>query len=288
MRIFLFLLMLSTPSFAKPLVVATFSILGGMVHEIGQDKVEVKNLVGPNQDSHVYEPRPQDAKDLGRADMVVMNGLGFERWLERLIEASGFHGKTLIATTGINPLIRAVHGKETVDPHAWHSLKNAQVYVDNIVRGLSELLPEDASFFKTQGEAYKESLKVLQEETRQKLASTPIENRKVITNHNAFAYLGRDFDVIFYSPLGISTESEPSAKAVATLIRRIQREKIKAIFVENISNRRLLDQISDETGVRIGGVLYSDALSLPGTEADTYLKMMRLNLSSLAKVMGEK
>ena len=288
MRIFFFLLMLSAPSFGKPLVVATFSILGDMVHEIGQDKVDVKNLVGPNQDSHVYEPRPQDAKDLSRANLVVVNGLGFEGWLDRLIEASGFHGKILVATTGITPLVHTFHGKAAIDPHAWHSLKNAQVYADNIVKGLSEILPEQASFFKARGEAYKKALEILKTETHQRLTPTSLGHRKVITNHDAFAYLGRDFDVIFYSPLGISTESEPSAKAVATLIRRIQKEKIQAIFVENISNRRLLDQISDETGTRIGGVLYSDALSLPGGEADTYLKMMRFNLSSLVKVLGKK
>lgn len=291
MRIVFLLLMismLSTPSSAKPLVVATFSILGDMVHEIGQDKIEVKNLVAPNQDSHVYEPRPQDAKELAHADLVVMNGLGFEGWLERLIEASGFHGQVLVATTGITPLAHIMHGKTTIDPHAWHSLKNAQVYVDNIVNGLSELLPNEAPYFKARGDSYKKALQALETETHQRLTHSPSENRIVITNHDAFGYLGRDFDIIFYSPLGISTDSEPSAKAVAVLIQRIKREKIRAIFAENISNSRLLEQISRETGTNIGGVLYSDALSLPGTEADTYLKMMSFNLSSIVKVLGKK
>ena len=191
-------------------------------------------------------------------------------------------------TTGITPLIRTINGKEFTDPHAWHSLKNAQVYVDNIVKGLSALLPEEAPFFKARGNAYKMVLKTLEEETRQRLAHSPLENRKVITNHDAFSYLGRDFDVTFFSPLGISTDSEPSAKAVVALIQRIKREKIGAIFVENISNTRLLEQISRETGTHIGGVLYSDALSLPGTEADTYLKMMRFNLASLVKAFEKK
>jgi len=288
MRIFLILVMLSTPSFAKPLVVASFSILGDMIHEIGQDKVDVKNLVGPNQDSHVFEPRPQNAKELAHADLVVVNGLGFEGWLDRLIEASGFQGEILVATSGIQPLVHTINGKKMVDPHAWHSLKNAKVYVDNIVKGLSDLLPEDASFFKSRGEAYKKSLSGLEKETYQKLKTVPLENRKVITNHDAFGYLGREFNITFYSPLGISTESEPSAKSVAALIRKIREEKIHAIFVENISNHRLLEQISSETGTHIGGVLYSDALSAPGTEADTYVKMMTFNLSSLVKVMKEE
>lgn len=287
MRTFLCLLILSTSVFAKPHVVATFSILGDMLHQIGQDKIEVKNLVGPNQDSHVFEPRPQDAKELGRADMVVVNGLGFEGWLDRLIESSGFDGKIVTATQGIMPLTRILHNKKVTDPHAWHSLKNAQIYIDNIVKGLSELLPQEASFFKARGEEYKKSLRALENETNQKLKEIPLEKRKVITNHDAFRYLGRDFGITFFSPLGISTDSEPSAKSVALLIHKIKEEKVHAIFVENISNSRLLEQISTETGVHIGGVLYSDALSPPGTQADTYFKMMSFNLSSLAKQIGE-
>ncbi len=285
MRVFLILLIFSTPSFAKPLVIATFSILGDMVHEIGQDKVDVKNLVGPNQDSHVFEPRPQNAKELAHADLVVVNGLGFEGWLDRLIEASGFHGKILVATSGIEPLFHTVNGKTFADPHAWHSLTNARIYVDNIVKELSDLLPKEASFFKARGEAYKAALNNLENETHQKLIMVPLEKRKVITNHDAFRYLGREFNVTFYSPLGISTESEPSAKSVVLLINKIREEKIHAIFVENISNPRLLEQIASETGVHIGGILYSDALSSPGSEADTYLKMMAFNLSSLVKAV---
>lgn len=281
---FLFLL-LSMPAVSKPLVVATFSILGDMVHEIGQDKIELKTLVGPDQDSHVFEPRPQNAKELGRADLVVVNGLGFEGWLDRLIEASGFHGKILMATTGIEPLIYTASGGQTTDPHAWHSLKNAQIYIDNIVHGLSALLPQDAPFFKEQGDKYKKSLEALEHEMRQQLAHLSLEKRKVITSHKAFGYLGRDFDISFSAPLGISTESEPSAKGVAALIRQIQKEGIQAIFIENTSNPRLMEQIASETHTHIGGTLYSDALSAPGTEADTYLKMMTFNLSSLIKAM---
>jgi zinc/manganese transport system substrate-binding protein len=277
----------SLPSFAKPLVVTTFSILGDMVREIGQDKVDVKTLVGPDQDSHVFEPRPQDAKELGRADLIVVNGLGFEGWLDRLIEASGFHGKILVATTGIHPLTHSSNGGETTDPHAWHSLKNAQIYTDNIVKGLSELLPQDASFFKARGDLYKQSLEMLEREIDKHLAHIPLAKRKVITGHQAFGYLGRDFDIIFSAPLGVSTESEPSAKGVATLIRQIQAEGIQAIFIENISNPRLMEQIANETHTHIGGILYSDALSPPGTEADTYLKMMKFNLSSLIKAMDK-
>lgn len=284
---FIFFLLLATPSFGKPLVVSTFSILGDMVHEIGQDKIESKALVGADQDSHVFEPRPRDGKELGRADLIVVNGLGFEGWLDRLIEASGFHGKILVATEGISPLLYNMHGEQVTDPHAWHSLKNAHIYIDNIVKGLSALLPQDAAFFKARGEIYKKSLNALETDVRQQLTQIPLKKRKVITSHQAFSYLGRDFDIVFLAPLGISTESEPSAKGVASLIRQIQAEGIQAIFIENISNPRLMEQIANETHTHIGGTLYSDALSTPGTQADTYLKMMSFNLSSLIQAMKE-
>lgn len=285
MRALLILLFLITSASAKPLVISTFSILGNMVHEIGQDKIEVKTLVGPDQDSHIFEPRPQDAKALGYAHLVVVNGLGFEGWLDRLIEASGFHGTVLVASQGIVPLIHNAHGGEVEDPHAWHSLKNAQIYVDNIVQGLSALLPQDAAFFKARGAAYKKALQALEDETHSRLAAIPVGKRKVIAGHRAFGYLGRDFDITFYAPLGISTESEPTAKGIVTLIHQIQSEGIQAIFIENISNPRLMEQIASETNTSVGGTLYSDALSAPGTSADTYLKMMALNLSALIKAM---
>ncbi len=282
LRLFFFLIFFSTATFAKPLVVVSFSILGDMVREIGQDKINVEVLVGPNQDSHVFEPRPQHAKELGRADLIVVNGLGFEGWMDRLIEASGYKKNVLVATTGIHPLVHTEEGKKTLDPHAWHSLKNASIYVDNIVKGLSALLPKDASFFETRGKAYKQSLSALEQKTNLTLSSLPLEDRKVLTNHGAFGYLGDEFRIMFYSPLGMSTEAEPSAKTVAALIRKIREENIRAVFIENISNPRLIEQLARETGTSIGGVLYSDALSPPGTEADTYLKMMTFNLTSLA------
>jgi len=287
MRVLLMLLLLTTSAFAKPLVVATFSILGDMVHQIGDDKVDIKILVGPNEDTHVYEPRPQDAKYLSQADLVVVNGLGFEGWLERLIEASGFKGKVVSASAGIVPLEREVNGKKTTDPHAWHSLKNAQIYVDNIAKGLSELLPNESSFFKSRADAFKKSLQNLEAKTHEALKTIPLSKRKVITGHDAFAYLGDEFNIQFYAPQGMSTESEPSAKSVAELINLIKKEKVKAIFVENISNPRLVEQIANESGVQIGGILYSDALSPPGTEADTYLKMMEYNLDAITKALGK-
>lgn len=288
MRTLLVLIFLTTSAYAKPLVIASFSILGDMVRHIAGDRVEVESLVKPNQDSHVYEPSPQNAKDLSHASLVVVNGLGFEGWLDRLIKASGFHGKQLIVSHGISPLTYTIQGKESPDPHAWHSLENAQIYIDNIVKGLSELLPSEAKFFETRGDAYKKSLQTLEKTVMKELEEIPLEKRKVITSHNAFAYLGAEYGIQFYAPQGISTESEPSAKAVANLISLIKKENIKAIFIENISNPRLMEQVAGEAGVEIRGTLYSDALSSQGTQADTYLKMMSFNLHQLIEAMKEK
>lgn len=287
MRVLLILLLFTNVLQAKPMVVATFSVLGNMVQEIGQDKIDLKTLVGPDQDTHVYEPRPGDAKNLSKADLVVVNGLGFEGWLNRLIEASGFQGKIITVTQGISPLMFDMPGRSIPDPHAWHSLQNAQIYVDNIVKGLSDLLPEEAAFFQERGAAYKASLKALEEEIQEELAPVPLGKRKVVTAHEAFDYMGREFGITFLAPLGVSTDAEPSAKAIANLIRLIRKEDMKSIFVENISNPRLIEQIARETGVKAGGVLYSDALSPPGTPGDTYLKMMSHNLSTLSRSMRE-
>lgn len=281
----LLLFFLTPPAWGKPLVVASFSILADMVHQIAQDKVDVESLVGPNQDAHVFEPRPQHAKLLERADLVILNGLGFEGWIDRLIAASGFKGVISIATLGIHPLHYTDRGKEISDPHAWHSLKNALLYVDNIVEALCQLLPEEAPFFKAQGKAYQQKIRELQHTIEAELTSVPLEKRKVLTNHEAFEYLGRDFHITFFSPLGMSTEAEASAKTIATLINKVRGEGINAVFIENILNPRLIEQIARETSSHIAGSLYSDALDIPGTPADTYLKMMSFNLHALAKAL---
>lgn len=286
--VFACLFLIGQPLWAKPLVMTSFSILGDMVHQIGQDKIEVKSLVGPNEDSHVYEPRPQDAKALNQASLVVVNGLGFERWMTRLIENSGFKGPVLVATTGIQPLMHRQKGQPVTDPHAWHSLKNALIYVDNIVRALVDLCPQDADFFRQRGRVYKKSLEVLARQAHKKFETIPLKTRKVVTSHRAFAYQEVELQIQFIDSTGMSTESEPSAKTIAGLIHTCRKEKIRAIFLENMTNPNLIKQIAEETGVSIGGTLYSDALSPVGTEADTYLKMMTHNIRVLAEKLGEK
>jgi len=283
---------------ADPLpVVASFSILGDMVKTVGGDRVEVTTIVGANQDTHVYEPKPKDAKILSKARMVFINGLGFEGWMERLVEASGFKGQMVVAAQGVPSLTVVVddgivckheggcNHKKGFDPHAWHSPDNALIYVDNIVTSLSTLDPQAAQDFQKRGDEYKKQISEVSTWARTELEKVPAPQRKVITAHDAFQYMGHAYGIQFLAPVGVSTDAEPSAKMIANLLKQIRTEGVKAVFIENIANPRVIQQISQEAGVKIFGVLYSDALSAEGGEADTYLKMMRHNITVLIKAM---
>ncbi|WP_331255382.1 metal ABC transporter substrate-binding protein [Candidatus Bealeia paramacronuclearis] len=273
-----------TPLMAAPLkVVTSFSILADMTKEVGGEWIDVKPIVGPNQDTHVYEPRPSDLKNVAQADLIIINGLGFEGWIERLTQSSGYQKEVAVATQGLQPHRMNHDGQEVPDPHAWHSPQNALIYVENISNALQKVIPEHAADIQKRATSYQEKIKVLDQEMKDTFSIIPIEKRKVITAHDGFGYLGQDYDITFLAPLGISTDSEPSAHQLAVLIKQIHHEGIKAIFIENISNPRLLEQMASEAGVSLQGVLYSDALSAPGTEADTYLKMMHHNIGVLKK-----
>ena len=369
-------------------VVATFSILGDMVQQVGGDRVKVTSLVGPDGDTHVYRPTPKAAKAIAQTKVLFVNGLEFEGWIERLIESSGFKGRVVTATAGIEALKMEEeghdddhdkhgkkdhhddhdkhgkkdhhddhdkhgkkdhhddhdkhgkkdhhddhdkhgkkdhhddhdkhgkkdhhddhdkhgkkddhddhdkHGKKDghehhhhgeYDPHAWHSLANARIYVRNIVDGLAAADPQGAKAYRANAERYIKEITSLESEMEKAMKSVSADGRKVVTPHDAFGYLGSTYGIKFLAPVGISTEAEASAGDVAKLIRQIKKEKISAIFVENISDRRLLDQIVRETGARIGGTLYSDALSKANGPAGTYLDLMRHNISTLVKALG--
>ena len=285
-------------------VVATFSILGDMVKQVGGDRVKVTSLVGPDGDTHVYRPTPKAAKAIAQTKVLFVNGLEFEGWIERLVESSGFKGRMVTATVGIEALKMEEeghhddhdkHGKKDghehhnhgeYDPHAWHSLANARIYVRNIVDGLAAADPQGAKAYRANAERYIKEITSLESEMEKAMKSVSADGRKVVTPHDAFGYLGSTYGIKFLAPVGISTEAEASAGDVAKLIRQIKKEKISAIFVENITDRRLLDQIVRETGARIGGTLYSDALSKANGPAGTYLDLMRHNISTLVKALG--
>lgn len=271
---------------AAPLeVVASFSILGDFVSRVGGERVAVTTLVGAGADAHNYQPRPSDARRLGNARLIVANGLGFDEWIQRLAQSAGYHGTVLIASAGIQPLAdEGEHGhahEGAVDPHAWQDVSNAIRYVANIAEALIRTDPPGAAVYRQNAARYTAELEVLDATIRRTLATVPAERRKVVSSHDAFGYFSHAYDVRFLAAAGISTQSEPSASGIAQLIRQLRREKAPAVFVESISDPRLAERISHESGARRGGTLYSDALSNAAGPAPTYLDMMRHNLQTL-------
>ncbi|KOR28761.1 hypothetical protein TI04_10270 [Achromatium sp. WMS2] len=278
-------------------VVASFSILGDLIVEVGGNRVDVNVLVGPDSDAHIYQPTPQDAKRIAHAKLVVINGLGFEGWMERLIKTSGFSGLVTIASTGVVPRLlgstqdgtnHSHNDHSGVDPHAWQNLQNGIIYVRNISQALSEVDPQSANYYQQRAANYIEQLKQLDQKLRQYIAALPIKQRKIITSHDAFGYLADAYDLTVLSPIGISTDTEASAAGVAKLIRQIRHERVKAIFIENISDTKLIRQIASETGVKIGGTLFSDALSTAQGPANSYQAMIKHNVSTIFTSLGIK
>ena len=281
----------ATPVMAnEPLpVVASFSILADMVKQVGGPHVEVSSLVGPNSDAHVFDPTPSDAKRLAAAKLVVVNGLGFEGWMSRLIKSSGYKGPVLTASKGVKtiPMAKSDHGHghshshTAPDPHAWQSLLNARQYVENIRVSLSAAMPAHSADFQSRATDYLKQIDALEKSTQARIAAVPMERRRVITSHDAFGYFARAYKVNFYPLQGLSTASEPSAADVVRIVNEIKKNKVTAIFAENISDPRVLQRVAKDTGANIGGTLYADALSVPGTQADTYLKMFEHNVSTI-------
>ncbi len=261
-------------------VVTSFSILADLTREVGGDRIELTNLVGADADAHLYEPSPNDAKALLRADLIIANGLGFEPWLERVLASSEPKGKRINASAGVVPLMLDEDGERVPDPHAWQSLTNAEIYVRNIAKALGELDPANVDAYNQRRDAYLNRLHALLKKADAQIAGLPASQRKVVTSHDAFGYLGQAWQLAFIAPQGLSTHDEPSAADVAALIRQIRSEGVRAVFVENIRDPRLIQQIADEAGAKVGGTLYSDALASEGP-ASTYLGMFEHNLDTL-------
>ena len=265
-------------------VVTTFTILADIVRNVGGEHVALTTLVGPDGDAHVYEPTPADARALARADLVVVNGLGFEGWIDRLVEVSGYRGPVVVASEGIAAL--TAEGDQP-DPHAWQDLASGRLDVANIVRALAAADPAHANEYRRRAEAYDRKLAMLDREVKSRLDAFPRDRRKVITSHDAFRYFGRAYGIDFHAPVGLSTENEPSAGEVAALIRQMRHEDINALFVENITDPRLVGQLAREAGAVIGGRLYSDSLSGPTGPAPTYLDMFRHNVGEIARAFTD-
>ncbi|NYT62623.1 metal ABC transporter substrate-binding protein [Alcaligenaceae bacterium] len=286
---------------AAPLrVVASFSILGDMVKEVGGERIVLSTIVGPNSDAHSFEPTPQDVKALAQAQVLVINGLDFEGWLPRLIQAAGFKGEQVLASKGVE--VRHLSAIEQarqasaghtdrehhndVDPHAWQSLTNGMIYVKNIADGLSQADPKSRAYYQSRAQAYIVQMKKLDTEIKQTFEAIPQDKRKVITSHDAFGYFAQAYGIQFISVVGLSNEAEPSAKEVAAIIDMAKKQHISGVFIENTSNSKLAKQIARETGAKVGGTLYSDALAPADQPAATYLGMFSWNAGRLSYVLS--
>lgn len=277
-------------------VVASFSILGDLARVVGGDRVRVTTLVGPDEDAHAFEPRPADAKAIAQTRLLLINGLGFEPWAQKLAKSAGYQGQTVVASEGVKASALAEekshdsqghsHSVSPNDPHAWQNPANVVLYVRNIAAGLAKADPAGAPVYQANAAAYIKELQALDAWASAQFAAIPAAKRKVITSHDAFGYFAAHYQIEFLAPQGVSSDAQPSAKQVALLIRQIQREKIRAVFVENMSDPKLLTQLSKDAGVKPGAALYSDALSSPGKPGATYLQMMRHNVTQLAAGMA--
>ncbi|MFJ4113473.1 metal ABC transporter substrate-binding protein [Pseudomonas sp. NPDC089758] len=266
-------------------VVTSFSILADITRQLGGDQVQVINIVGPDSDAHVYETTPDDARHVLQARLVVENGLNFEPWLDRLIKTTGTQAQVVRASQGILPRTLDEEGQTIPDPHAWNSLANAKIYAANIAKALEAVDPGNAQAYRSHLAAYQQQIDALLAEVKKSFAALPANNRRIVTSHDAFGYLGQAYGIEFLAPQGLSTDQEPTAKDVASIISMIKRDKIKAVFIENIKDSRLMQQIADDTGAKIGGTLYSDALAAQGP-ASTYLGMYRQNVQTLTQALA--
>ncbi|PWV95650.1 zinc/manganese transport system substrate-binding protein [Hoeflea marina] len=308
----------SSVSAAELKVVASFSIIADLASNVGGDRVEISTLVPVDGDAHVYDPRPADAAALEAAQVVLVNGLEFEGFMSRLIETSGTKAAIVEVSKGVEPLKTAEeehghqseahkeaahdedagekaeagddHGHEghhhgEFDPHAWQSIENAEIYVKNIAAAFCDAEPAGCATYTANSEAYLAKLDELENEVKAAVASIPEGRRTIITSHDAFGYFEHAYGLKFIAPEGVSTEAEASAADVARLIDQAKEDKASAIFVENITNPRLAEQIAREAGLTVGGTLYSDALSGEGGPAATYIDMVRYNVTTITKAV---
>lgn len=275
-----FCLPLSLSAAEKLKVVTSFSILADITRHIGGEHIQLTNMVGPDSDAHTYETTPDDARAVRAAQLVIENGLGFEPWLDRLVKSTESRALVIQASAGVIPRSLEEDGQTIPDPHAWNNLANADLYVRNITNALKKLDPANAAEYQQNAAAYLAQAHDLLDYAKEKLGKLPADHRSLVTSHDAFGYLGQAYGLELLAPQGLSTEREASASDVAALIRQIREQHIRAVFVENIKDPRLMQQIAEESGARIGGTLHSDALASDGP-ASTYLGLYRDNVDTL-------
>jgi zinc/manganese transport system substrate-binding protein len=271
-----------TQASEKLAVVVSFSVLADITQQVGGPLVQVHALVGPDADAHVHQPRPSDLMAVTKADLVIRHGLGFDPWMNRMLDATAFKGPVVVVSARVQPL----RSDDAIDPHAWQDPRNVVRYAEDIAAAIIALRPVQADAIRVRKDAYVLELQQLHDEYAVLFARLPPEQRGLVTSHDAFGYLARAYGLRVLAPQGWSTQSQASAQSVAVIVTQLRNHRVSAVFLENVADRRLLEQIAAQGGVRIGGRLYSDALAAPGHPASTYLGMMRHNLSQLARVLG--
>ncbi|ENN91403.1 metal ABC transporter solute-binding protein, Zn/Mn family [Bartonella schoenbuchensis] len=270
-------------------VVASFSILADLVENVGGDHISMTTLVGPNASIHTYEPTPRDVKVLRDAHIIFVNGLHLEDSINRLIAASDTKALLIEASANIPALTlkdqehgtKHHHHHNSIDPHAWQAISNVKIYIKNIAVAFCTIDHQSCESYNKNADAYLQKLDTLQTAITTQIATIPQDKRIIITSHDAFNYFAHEYDFTILAPQSISTETEATAADVASLIKQIKANKASALFVENISNPRLIEQIAKETNLKIGGTLYSDALSEKNGPAATYLSMMQYNVNTI-------
>lgn len=280
-------LVISLPAFAKPLsIVTSISILADLTQQITGPDTKVTSLIGPEGEAHGFQPTPTDARLIANADLVIVNGLGLEGWMDRLIQASGYRGRVLALGEGIPHLRQQEEeGNKVSDPHAWQDIANVRFYVAHIADTLAATDPTQAEIFVGNARKLDQELAELDQWVKQQIATVPMEKRVVLTSHDAFGYFGQAYGISFLAPVGISSEEEPSAETLKNLIEQIRSGKISTLFPEPKANRKILKTLAEETHAKIGGALYSDTLSLGDGPAPHYQDMFRHNVPLLVEAM---
>lgn len=273
-------------------VVATYSILGDLVQNVGREHITLTTLVGPDSDTHTFEPSPADSAALAGANLLFENGLGFEGWLDEMYRASGSTAERVVVTNGLTLLpAGGEHEGESqaneFDPHVWHSVANAIEMVKAIQDGLTAADPANAAAYQANAEAYISQLEALDQWIFEQVERLAADQRKLVTSHDTFSYFaGRYGFEIVGTALGSSTEAaEPSAGEMAALVEEIRAAGMPAIFVEQVANSAVMAQIAAEAGVQLAPPLYTDALGQPGSDGDTYLKMIRYNVTTIVNTL---
>ena len=271
-------------------VVATFSVIGDMVTNVAGDRVDLVTLVGPGGDTELFKPSMADGKSVAEAKIVLMNDLNdeFEPWLEPLLKQVKFSGTKIVVSRGAKTFTsneerapRSKSAEEEIDQHAWLDPKNGVIYVRNIAAALAKSDPANAADYRARAAAYIKELQAIDAWAKAEIAALPPARRRVLASHDSLQYLAKAYGITLLSINGWTNNSEPSAAELARLAQQIRRENIHALFLDSITDPRAMQQIAKETGASIGGTLYGDALSKPGEEADTYLKMLRHDVATL-------